>query len=61
MSNKFIRVETTEAGLMDEIDRMDETGYDLLTSSLISERKFHVGETRAYDAPARFMLIFKKR
>jgi len=57
---KFCREEVSDSDMMYTIYNYDKDGYELVTCTLIRERKFHVGELSHHETPARYLLIFKK-
>lgn len=58
--NHYIRLEVSDFNMMETIGSYDRDGYELVTCTLLSERKFHVGEIYHHETPAKFLLIFKK-
>lgn len=58
--NHYVRQEVSDASMMSTISSYDRDGYELVTCTLIQERKVRWGEFHHHETPARYLLIFKK-
>lgn len=58
--NHYTRLEVSDSEMMSTIGSYDRDGYELVTCTLLSERKVKWGEFSHHETPAKFLLIFKR-
>ena len=58
--NHYLKREVSDSDMMSTIRSYDHDGYDLVTCTLICDRKFSVSEFYHHESPPIFLLIFKR-